>query len=158
AAATFTGETAGGWQQVTFAQPVVVRANTTYVASYYAPAGNYAEDDYYFLVSGAWGGQLTALANDAAGNGVDVYRSSGFPDQTYNGTNYWVDVSFQPAAITDPNTTANAGPDTTAAEGATVQFAGKATGVGLTFAWTFGDGQSASGSLIPTHAYSDNGT
>ena len=35
ATGTFTNETASGWQQLNFAQPVPVRANTTYVASYY---------------------------------------------------------------------------------------------------------------------------
>src|SRR5690606_16711006 len=38
ATATFANETASGWQQVTFATPVAVTANTTYVASYYAPS------------------------------------------------------------------------------------------------------------------------
>ncbi|MEO7143040.1 MAG: N,N-dimethylformamidase beta subunit family domain-containing protein, partial [Bryobacteraceae bacterium] len=37
ARATFTNETGSGWQQVNFANPVAVVANTTYVASYFAP-------------------------------------------------------------------------------------------------------------------------
>ena len=37
ATVTFTGETASGWQQATFATPVAITANTTYVVSYYAP-------------------------------------------------------------------------------------------------------------------------
>ena len=44
ATATFTGETSSGWQQVSFASPVAISANTTYVASYYAPQGHYAAD------------------------------------------------------------------------------------------------------------------
>src|SRR5207302_5928340 len=44
ASATFTGETASGWQQVNFASAVPISANTTYVASYHAPVGHYAED------------------------------------------------------------------------------------------------------------------
>src|SRR5207248_729893 len=32
ATATFTNETSSGWQQVSFSKPVVVTANTTYVA------------------------------------------------------------------------------------------------------------------------------
>ena len=39
ATVTFTGETATGWQQATFPGPVAVTANTTYVASYFAPLG-----------------------------------------------------------------------------------------------------------------------
>jgi hypothetical protein len=50
--ATFVNETASGWQQVNFASPVFVTANTTYVASYYAPAGAYAFDGGYFSAGG----------------------------------------------------------------------------------------------------------
>ena len=46
--ATFTGESASGWQQVNFATPVAVSANTTYVASYYAPNGRYSTTEGYF--------------------------------------------------------------------------------------------------------------
>ena len=42
------GETASGWQQVNFAQPVPINPNTTYVASYFAPKGHYAQDEGYF--------------------------------------------------------------------------------------------------------------
>ena len=48
---TFTGETATGWQQATFSAPVSVNANTTYVASYYAPVGRYALNANYFANS-----------------------------------------------------------------------------------------------------------
>ena len=44
AQATFTNETASGWQTVTFASPVAVTAGTTYVASYFAPSGHYSHD------------------------------------------------------------------------------------------------------------------
>src|SRR6202022_2153541 len=36
--ATFTAESASGWQQATFSSPVTVTVGTTYVASYLAPA------------------------------------------------------------------------------------------------------------------------
>ena len=39
ASVTFTGETASGWQQATFATPVAITANTIYVVSYSAPNG-----------------------------------------------------------------------------------------------------------------------
>ncbi|MGA8217132.1 MAG: N,N-dimethylformamidase beta subunit family domain-containing protein [Solirubrobacterales bacterium] len=42
AEATFSGETASGWQEISLDSPVAIDANTTYVASYYAPNGNYA--------------------------------------------------------------------------------------------------------------------
>ena len=96
ATATFTGETATGWQQVTFANPVAIAANTVYVASYYAPNGGYAADSDYFASSGVTSGPLHALSN-AAGNGNGVYlygTGGGFPTSSYNATNYWVDVMF----------------------------------------------------------------
>src|SRR5207247_4312974 len=49
--ATFISETATGWQQVNFSTPVFVAANTTYVASYYAPNGGYAANGGYFAAS-----------------------------------------------------------------------------------------------------------
>ena len=48
ATATFTSETPSGWQEVTFDPPVAILANTTYVASYFAPFGHYSYDSYYF--------------------------------------------------------------------------------------------------------------
>jgi hypothetical protein len=96
ASATFSGETASGWQQVNFATPVTVTANTIYVASYYAPNGDYAYTGGYFTTSGVTNGSLTAPANGAdGGQGVYQYGTGGaFPAQSFNGTNYWVDVVF----------------------------------------------------------------
>ncbi len=37
ATATFTGESASGWQQVNFSTPVAITSNTVYVASYFCP-------------------------------------------------------------------------------------------------------------------------
>ncbi len=101
---TFTGESATGWQQATLATPVPVAANTTYVASYYAPVGRYSSNANYFNNSATTNGPLTALRNGTdGGNGVYKYGATGFPSSTFQSTNYWVDVVF--------NTTAN---DTTA--------------------------------------------
>ena len=96
ATATFTGETASGWQQVTLASPVAVTANTTYVASYYAPVGRYSVDDNYFATSGVDNPPLHALANGVAGgNGVYRYGTGGgFPTSTFAASNYWVDVVY----------------------------------------------------------------
>ena len=100
ATVTFTGETASGWQQATFASPVAVTANTTYVASYYAPVGRYAGDNGYFS-SGVAGSPLSALASGVeGGNGVYRYGTGGgFPNSSYQSTNYWVDVVFESTAV-----------------------------------------------------------
>ena len=104
ATATFTGETATGWQQVNFTSPVAVTANTTYVASYFAPNGHYAYDANFFASNGVTNSPLRALADGENGaNGVYRYGSSGFPDSTFQSANYWVDVVFnQTAADTQP--------------------------------------------------------
>jgi hypothetical protein len=96
ASATFTNETASGWQQVTLASPVAVTASTTYVASYYAPVGRYSVDDNFFTASGVDNPPLHALASGVDGpNGVYRYGSGGgFPTSSFAASNYWVDVVF----------------------------------------------------------------
>jgi hypothetical protein len=117
ASATFTNETASGWQQVNFATPVSITANTVYVASYFAPAGHYAGDGSYFAASGVDNVPLHALKDGVSG-GDGVYKygtASGFPNLTFNSENYWVDVVFStgpataPAAPTGVTATAGAG-------------------------------------------------
>src|SRR5207244_9308159 len=94
--ATFTSETASGWQQVNFPTPVAISANTTYVASYHTNVGHYAQDSQYFSSGGVDLPPLHAPSSAAAGgNGVFSYGAgSTFPNQSYNATNYWVDVVF----------------------------------------------------------------
>jgi hypothetical protein len=101
ASATFTGETASGWQEVMFSAPVPIAANTTYVASYYSPSGYHDEDENYFSTTTVISGPLRALYDgEDGGNGVYRFGASGFPDQTYNATNYWVDVTFEESILT----------------------------------------------------------
>ena len=122
AQATFTGETASGWQQVNFATPVAVTAGTTYVVSYYAPNGNYSVTSNGFA-SAVNAPPLYALASSAAahGNGVYVYGSApAFPTSTFKASNYFVDAVFSPTvAPTAPAaptavTAATAGPGSVA--------------------------------------------
>lgn len=96
ASVTFTNETPSGWQQASFASAVAISANTTYVISYYAPSGGYADDSSYFAGKGVDRAPLHALANGAdGGNGVYVYASGGgFPFGNGNASNYWVDLTF----------------------------------------------------------------
>lgn len=91
ASATFTGESASGWQTVTFDNPVSIQAGQTYTASYNSQ-GRYANTPNYF--SSAYSvGPLTVHA----GNGYYTYgRGTIFPQEASGGTNYWVDVIFSP--------------------------------------------------------------
>lgn len=92
--ATYTIESAAGWQQVNFSSPIAVTAGTTYVASYYAPNGEYATTSQG-LSSAVANSPLTALAS----GGVYSYGTSpAFPKSTYNASNYWVDVVFTTTA------------------------------------------------------------
>ena len=98
ATANFSGETATGWQQVNFASPVAITANTVYVASYFAPLGHYAGDNGFFATTGVDNGPIHLLQDGVSGgNGVYVYGSaSAFPSSTWQSSNYWVDVVFTP--------------------------------------------------------------
>ncbi|HET9648995.1 MAG TPA: DUF4082 domain-containing protein [Microlunatus sp.] len=101
ASVTFTGETSTGWQQALFSGPVSIAANTTYVASYYAPVGRYASNTNYFATAATTNGSLTALRNGTdGGNGVYKYGATGYPNSTYQSSNYWVDVVFS-TTVTD---------------------------------------------------------
>jgi len=95
ASATFTNETASGWQQVNFSKPVSITANTTYVASYHTNTGEYSANGNYFA-NAHTNGLLTAPSSASiGGNGVYAYSGSNvFPNNTYNANNYWVDVVF----------------------------------------------------------------
>jgi N,N-dimethylformamidase beta subunit-like protein/uncharacterized protein DUF4082/Big-like domain-containing protein len=117
ATGTFTGETASGWQQLNFATPVPVKANTTYIASYYAPNGGYSYDGGYFSSKSAGLAPLTALQSGTdGGNGVYHYGTGGgFPGSQSPGSNYWVDAvldtataSTVPPAVTAKSPTSGA--------------------------------------------------
>jgi hypothetical protein len=108
ATATFTGETASGWQSVLFSSPVSVTAGTTYVASYYTSAGHPSVTQGG-MTSPIDNGPLHTLANSASPNGLYLYAGSGgFPTNTYNALNYWVDVMYalpQPGQATGVSAT-----------------------------------------------------
>jgi len=95
--ATFQNETASGWQRVDLPTPVAVTAGTTYIVSYHSSAGNYSYSDFYFLNS-IENGLLTGLANGIDGaNGLYKYTNTpAFPVNSYQNSNYWVDVEFSP--------------------------------------------------------------
>jgi hypothetical protein len=105
ASATFANESSSGWQQATFSSPIAITANTTYIASYFAPAGHYSADGAYFATSGVDDPPIHLLANGIDGpNGVYSYGSSiTFPSFSFNATNYWVDVLYNSASSLPPS-------------------------------------------------------
>ena len=108
ATGTFTNETASGWQTLQFASPVAVTANTTYVASYYAPSGHYSADASFFYFKDYTAPPLVAgqtLPNGSSINGVYA-DGHGFPSSTYKAGNYYVDVTFSTSDSVPPSVTA----------------------------------------------------
>ncbi|MDH6237584.1 DUF4082 domain-containing protein [Cryobacterium sp. CG_9.6] len=104
ATAIFSGESASGWQTVTFASPVAILANTVYVVSYFAPSGRYSQTNGYLypnpapIPAGGWVDSPPLQAPRSlpgAPNGMYSYGStSSFPTSTFRAQNYWVDVVF----------------------------------------------------------------
>jgi hypothetical protein len=125
ATVTFSNETSSGWQQATFSSPVTIISGTTYVISYYAPVGHYSADTNYFASAGVDNAPLHALANGTEPDGVYLYTGApgGFPSNTYESTNYWVDVVFAPSQTYSISGTVSGkgGP------GATMQLSGSAS-------------------------------
>jgi hypothetical protein len=138
-----------GWLTGTFASPISIKANTTYVAAYFSPGGRYAADNNG-LINGDTSGPLVAPASGAVGgNGVYCYGSSFcFPTQTYQATNYWVDINFTSTApslmlsFTPPNPSLPA----TSAGGTVV--------AGISATWS--NGQQFTGTLGFSQPYSND--
>ncbi|MGW8179214.1 MAG: DUF4082 domain-containing protein, partial [bacterium] len=101
----FSGETATGWQTAYFDTPIVITADTTYVVSYHTTSGYYVEEENFFTNSGVDNPPLHALADGVDGSN-GIYSYSGvptFPTDTFNSSNYGVDVLF--ATEIAPDTT-----------------------------------------------------
>jgi hypothetical protein len=137
------------WEQVDFASPLSLAANTTYIAAYYASQGRYA-DDSYGLTRGTRNGPLIAPASSVAGgNGVYTY-STGFPQQSWQDSNYYVDVAFTPNIAT-PNLTLSFNPSNPSISSSAPAGTVVAT---ITAAWS--DGSPFTGSLGFAAPYSDD--
>lgn len=97
AEATFVGESTSGWQEVWFSTPVTINAGAVYIASYYSPLGKYSYTNSYFL-NAVVNGPIRALSNgESGGNGVYSYSAlPAFPVNSFDATNYFVDVIFVP--------------------------------------------------------------
>jgi hypothetical protein len=99
ATATFNSPSGqAGWQVATLSTPVAVQAGATYVASYKTADNYLAAANYFATTVTDQSGVLSAPSSTlAGGNGVFVYSTATqFPDQSFQATNYWVDVVFAP--------------------------------------------------------------
>jgi N,N-dimethylformamidase beta subunit-like protein/uncharacterized protein DUF4082/Big-like domain-containing protein len=94
AQATFSSESASGWQTVRFPTAVPVSAGQTYVASYTAPQGRYSMEKYAFSSQGVNAGPLQ-VAGGFGATPAGVYSYPGqYPDASFRNSNYFVDVTF----------------------------------------------------------------
>jgi len=127
ASATFSGETASGWQQASFSTPVAITAGTIYVASYHTNVGHYSDDQNYFASTGIDAPPLHALQEGVSGsNGVFAYGAgSVFPSGGFKSSNYWVDVVFAPSVTLKSIAVTPASP--TVIAGGTQQFTATGT-------------------------------
>ncbi len=98
ATATFTNETASGWQTATFSSPVALTAGTTYTASYHTNAGRYS------TTSNGSPTRDERIA-DRAGERLVRAATASSPmaapacsRPSPHRSNYWVDVVFNPSA------------------------------------------------------------
>jgi hypothetical protein len=83
-------ESRSGWQQVALAKPLRIEAGKEYVVSYFT--SRYKVTQNYFAKGAAQAGPLATT-----GTGLYAY-GGGFPTQTWEASNYWVDVVFAPQA------------------------------------------------------------
>lgn len=98
ATARFPAKGVAGWQGARLKKPVQVSARQTLIASYYTPNGSYAATNSAFSRDTRRNG-FTIPANGG------VYRygaTSGFPTQSWIGSNYFVDIVFRPGPATAP--------------------------------------------------------
>ncbi len=95
ASVKFMNETASGWQQASFSNPVPIMANTTLIVSYHTEVGLYSVNNDAFATAGVNNPPLQALQDGASnGNGVYKYGNRAFPMDPFRSSNYWVDVVF----------------------------------------------------------------
>ncbi len=94
ATATFTDETATGWQKVSFRSPVPVTAGQTLVVSYSAPQGHYAAEADAFASLGVEADPFS-IAGGFGAPASGVYANVGqFPINSFGSPNYFVDAVF----------------------------------------------------------------
>ncbi|MDX6475769.1 MAG: hypothetical protein QOH95_1280 [Gaiellaceae bacterium] len=92
ASTTATGETAGGWQEATFASPPLLQAGSVYVAS--VNANSFYNSTPNGLLNQVVSGPLRTVVGTPSG----VYGTASglFPTSSFNSSNYFADVDVVP--------------------------------------------------------------
>ena len=155
--ATFTGETASGWQQVNFSTSVAITANAVYTASYGLTIGHFSANWNYFTSAAYNNAPLHAVQTP---NGV--YGTLGTrPTSTHQAANYWVDVVFKASSSGAP-TISSQPASKTVTVGQTASFSATATGTApLSYQWQKNgaaiSGATSSSYTTPATTSADNG-
>ena len=92
---TVTNQTSFGWQFQAFPTPVYVQAGQQYIAAYFAPNGNYADDQHYFPSNIPDGGPISVSGSFSAYN-YGAGANAAYPSSSIANSNYWVDPQFAP--------------------------------------------------------------
>ena len=101
ATTTFTSETASGWQEALFSQPVAVTPGQKYTVSYWAPNGRYSAKENQWVYAGFPDAPLT-VAGGFGAEPAGVYGSEpGYPVTSFNNGNYFVDALFDTVDTSD---------------------------------------------------------
>ena len=88
---TFSNETASGWQTAMLATPLALHGRATYVVSYYAPNGDYRRRR---LLRECMDTRVRCRRRVAATAGICTPPEGASRAESYNATNYFVDVVF----------------------------------------------------------------
>lgn len=87
-----------GWQDIALATPVELTPGQVYKVAAHMPTHYVATPNYWTVGAGGSGitnGILTAQSNAASTGGQGTFRVGAaglFPNSTFNGGNYWIDV------------------------------------------------------------------
>jgi len=100
AAVNFPADASAGWKTAAFSTPVFINADTYYIVTYLSQSGDYNATSNYF-VADRNNAPLHAMRSAVTQNGSFTTFGALFPTNTFNSTNYWVDVTFSENVATD---------------------------------------------------------
>lgn len=93
-------ETADAWNDVQLTTPIAVTAGTVYTAGYHTDTAHYSFDSHFFDADVTSGQLIGPSSASVSGNGLFGYGVAGtFPTDSFNNSNYGIDVFF---TDTDP--------------------------------------------------------
>jgi hypothetical protein len=154
ATVTFAAETATGWQTAYFDSAVAVTAGQNYVVSYTAPQGHYSVASYYWPYSARKSSPISVPGGLNASTPGIFGNPGTFPTETYRGSNYFVDVSFNTVDSTPLRATDQwPSPDTTEVPPSTpisARFSGDVDPASVAFTVTTATGAPVTGTTSYT--------